>query len=147
MQSEPISTYFSRKILREIIILRKLSDFDDNIFSNKLLEVILPSGVIVKTPQKESTKINTAKLTHIFLVLEKSELDLKKLLDCKPKLDEDHVVVMLYNLLCALYYIHSAGIIHRDLKPSNLLINEDSQIQFCDFGLSRCLPKKTEEEY
>ena len=38
---------------------------------------------------------------------------------------------------------HSAGIIHRDLKPSNILINSDSYIKVCDFGLARCITSNT----
>jgi mitogen-activated protein kinase 15 len=45
----------------------------------------------------------------------------------------------MYQLLKALKFIHSAAIIHRDLKPSNILINSDSYIKVCDFGLARCL--------
>lgn len=46
---------------------------------------------------------------------------------------------MVYNLLCGLKYIHSAGVVHRDLKPANILINEDCSVQLADFGLSRSL--------
>ena len=53
------------------------------------------------------------------------ELDFKKLFDTVPKtlLDEDHIITILYNSLCALSYIHSANIIHRDIKPANFLID------------------------
>ena len=44
----------------------------------------------------------------------------------------------MYQLFKALKFLHSAGIIHRDLKPSNILINSDSFIKVCDFGLARC---------
>lgn len=44
---------------------------------------------------------------------------------------------ILYNLLCGVNYIHSAGIIHRDIKSSNILINEDCNVRICDFGLAR----------
>lgn len=43
----------------------------------------------------------------------------------------------MYNLLCGLHYIHSAGVIHRDLKPANVLINEECTAKICDFGLAR----------
>ncbi|CAG8212298.1 unnamed protein product [Penicillium nalgiovense] len=36
-----------------------------------------------------------------------------------------------------LKYINSAGVVHRDLKPSNILINEDCDLEICDFGLAR----------
>lgn len=37
---------------------------------------------------------------------------------------EDHLIALIYNLLCSLNFIHSAGIMHRDLKPANILVNE-----------------------
>ena len=46
----------------------------------------------------------------------------------------------MYNLLCALKYLHSMNVVHRDIKPSNILINRDCQIKICDFGLARSLP-------
>jgi serine/threonine protein kinase len=42
-------------------------------------------------------------------------------------------------VLRAFKYLHSAKIIHRDLKPSNILLNENCDLQICDFGLSRNL--------
>ena len=54
---------------------------------------------------------------------------------------EDHLIALIYNLLCSLNFIHSAGIMHRDLKPANILVNEKCQIKLCDFGMSRTIPK------
>ena len=77
--------------------------------------------------------------------MELGETDFKKLFDTVPKteLDEDHIITILYNQLCALSYIHSANIIHRDLKPGNILINRNSEIKICDFGLARAMPKQS----
>lgn len=49
IDTERDGSYFLRKLLREIIILRKLSEMKDNIFTNKLLEIILPPDVSIES--------------------------------------------------------------------------------------------------
>ena len=56
---------------------------------------------------------------------------------------EKDLKMILYKLLLALNFIHSANIIHRDIKPANFLIDDESNIMLCDFGMSRAVPKKT----
>ena len=56
------------------------------------------------------------------------------------ELEEEHVVLIMYNLLCALRQMHSMNIVHRDIKPSNILINKDCRIKICDLGMARTLP-------
>jgi len=54
------------------------------------------------------------------------ESDIKKVLGSVENgtvLDEEHIITILYNLLSAMKFLHSANVIHRDLKPGNLLIN------------------------
>ena len=56
------------------------------------------------------------------------------------QLPEKTVVVIIYKLCKALYYVHSYGIAHRDLKPENVLLtneNENADIRLMDFGLSK----------
>ena len=55
-------------------------------------------------------------------------------------LTQDHVKLIVYNLLCAAKFMHSANIVHRDLKPGNILINRDCQVKICDYGIARTLP-------
>ena len=43
----------------------------------------------------------------------------------------------MYQLLCALKFMHSAKVIHRDIKPSNILLNADCRLKVCDFGFAR----------
>jgi len=50
------------------------------------------------------------------------------------------MVTILYNMLCALNFLHSANIMHRDIKPANLLVDADCRVKICDFGLSRSQP-------
>jgi serine/threonine protein kinase len=55
-------------------------------------------------------------------------------------LKEEKVVVIMYKLCKAVYYVHSYGIAHRDIKPENVLLtseSEDADIRLLDFGLSK----------
>ena len=54
-------------------------------------------------------------------------------------LEAMHMKYVIYQLLKALKFIHSAGVVHRDIKPSNLLVNADCHVKICDFGLARSL--------
>ena len=56
-------------------------------------------------------------------------------------LEEVHKQYVIYQLLKALFYMHSADLIHRDIKPSNLLLNSDCHVKLCDFGVSRLVKK------
>lgn len=55
----------------------------------------------------------------------------------KSTITEYHIQTIVYNFLCGVHYIHSAGIIHRDLKPSNILVTDNCTARICDFGLAR----------
>ena len=76
--------------------------------------------------------------------MEKMDSDLQKIIFSKQELSDEHYQFILYQILRALYYLHSANIIHRDLKPQNILINVDKndhkvikEVKIADFGLSR----------
>ncbi|CAB3405896.1 unnamed protein product [Caenorhabditis bovis] len=60
----------------------------------------------------------------------------------KTILTPAHVKFIIYQLLRALKYIHSANVIHRDLKPGNLALTVDCDLTVLDFGLARSLEKK-----
>ena len=121
-----------RNILREISILKQFSQMNENIFVSKLYEVIVAS----------EDRVSLKDAQGIFIVMEYVPNDIKKLLlEVEPNsLKEKHALIIIYNLLCAANYIHSANIMHRDIKPANLLINHSCQISLCDFGQARCVP-------
>jgi mitogen-activated protein kinase 1/3 len=75
----------------------------------------------------------------VYIISELMDTDLHRVIYSRQKLTEDHVQFFLYQMLCALKYMHSAQVLHRDLKPSNILLNSNCDLKICDFGLSRGL--------
>lgn len=75
----------------------------------------------------------------VYMVLELAESDLKKVIKSAIHLQIKHIQTVVYNLLCALKYLHVCNVVHRDLKPANVLINEDCSVKICDFGLARSI--------
>jgi len=54
-----------------------------------------------------------------------------------------HKQYIMYQLLKALKYMHTAAMLHRDMKPSNMLLNSDCLVKVCDFGLARSIASLT----
>jgi mitogen-activated protein kinase 1/3 len=109
----------------------------------------LPSKCKVVTKAEDGSlkeNIDYGCLTHIFLVMELEDFDLKVFMQTisKPDFEEGHVLAIIYNILIAVSFFHSMNIVHRDLKPANILIDDSCRIKICDFGLARTLPKKDE---
>ena len=69
--------------------------------------------------------------------MEYAESDLKKIIKSNINLEMQHTQHIIYNLLCAVKYLHESNVLHRDLKPANVLINEDCTVKLCDYGLAR----------
>lgn len=91
-------------------------------------------------------EVNTAaadSLEYVFLVIELEPMSLDQLLQHSPntQMTEEHVVILMYNLLCSMNFIHTANIMHRDIKPSNILIDGECRAKICDLGFARTMPK------
>lgn len=71
--------------------------------------------------------------------MEYAESDLKKVIKSSIHLQLVHIQTIIYNLLCAIKYLHESNVLHRDLKPANVLVNEDCTVKLCDFGLARSI--------
>ena len=72
----------------------------------------------------------------LYLIFDLMQTDLHNVI-YKIQLTSIQMIFILYQLVKATKYVHSAGIIHRDLKPSNVLINDSCYIKVADFGLAR----------
>ena len=62
-------------------------------------------------------------------------------------LNETHVTTILFNMLCAVEFVHSANLMHRDIKPANFLIDEDCCICLADFGSARPILQSLKSNY
>ena len=101
---------------------------ENNVYTTKLIEII---------KQESETQDS-----HIFIVMDYCNMDIKQSLlsnTTSHNLDKGHVLSIIYNILCAINFLHTSGIVHRDLKPANILISSDCTIKICDFGISRTI--------
>jgi hypothetical protein len=61
-----------RKVIRELFILRKLSEIPNNIYTTKIIDVILPGKCKITSEDDEKSQevLDLDLLTHIFVVME-----------------------------------------------------------------------------
>ena len=121
------SSVHAQRAFREIRVLKHVNHY--NLIS--LLDCFSPADSIVG-------------LRDVYLVTHLMTTDLGKVIKSQ-RLSEEHIKFIVYQIVRALKYIHSAGLIHRDLKPANIAINEECDIKILDFGLARPAEKEMTE--
>ncbi|KAJ2490775.1 kinase subunit of RNA polymerase II carboxy-terminal domain kinase I [Coemansia sp. RSA 2050] len=74
----------------------------------------------------------------VCVVMEYMDYDLSGLIS-HPQWDPEpaHKKSLMQQLLEGLDFMHTRGILHRDIKGSNLLVNQQGQVKYVDFGLAR----------
>uniref|UniRef100_A0A8C6PXJ9 Stress-activated protein kinase JNK n=1 Tax=Nothobranchius furzeri TaxID=105023 RepID=A0A8C6PXJ9_NOTFU len=78
-----------------------------------------------------------SRFSRIFLYLVMELMDASLCQVIHMDLDHERMSYLLYQILCGIRHLHSAGIIHRDLKPSNIVVKSDCTLKILDFGLAR----------
>ncbi|RLN89567.1 hypothetical protein BBJ28_00020668 [Nothophytophthora sp. Chile5] len=81
--------------------------------------------------------VSLAKFEDVYIVSQLMATDLHRVIYSRHALSDEHIAFFMYQMLCAMKYVHSANVIHRDLKPSNVLVNANCELKICDFGLAR----------
>uniref|UniRef100_A0A1I8NDP7 Stress-activated protein kinase JNK n=1 Tax=Musca domestica TaxID=7370 RepID=A0A1I8NDP7_MUSDO len=77
----------------------------------------------------------------MYLVMELMDANLSAVVGIG--LDHNRLSYLIYQILCGIRHLHSAGIIHRDLKPSNICVNANCSLKILDFGLARTAAEPT----
>uniref|UniRef100_A0A672ZRN7 Stress-activated protein kinase JNK n=1 Tax=Sphaeramia orbicularis TaxID=375764 RepID=A0A672ZRN7_9TELE len=108
----------AKRAYRELVLMKCVNH--KNIIS--LLNVF--------TPQKSLEEFQ-----DVYLVMELMDANLCQVI--QMELDHERMSYLLYQMLCGIKHLHSAGIIHRDLKPSNIVVKSDCTLKILDFGLAR----------
>ena len=75
---------------------------------------------------------------HFFIVMENiCGGNLLNAINKMSKFSESMAKNIFKQLIETIKYLHSIGIVHRDIKPDNILLDLDSTIKLCDFGVSK----------
>jgi len=76
---------------------------------------------------------------YLALVFELFDLNLFELIrEHQKPFDENISLLMVYQLLRALSYMHSKNLFHRDIKPENCMLNRKTyELKLADFGSTR----------
>jgi len=124
------ANYITKKVLREITVMRRITEMKCPDSLCRLIDIIAP------------TDFSKEENNFIFVVMEYMKTDLKQLMDSlrEKSFTEKHLLKVIYGILSGLNFLHSANVLHRDIKPSNILIDDNFNVKICDFGLSRIDP-------
>lgn len=79
---------------------------------------------------------------YVAIVFELMDCNLYEFLKECPQhfFSEDVSLLLIYQLLLSVSFLHSHNMFHRDIKPENCMINKDTYLlKLCDFGSTRAV--------
>ncbi|KAF2984342.1 hypothetical protein EK904_000730, partial [Melospiza melodia maxima] len=128
----------AKRAYRELVLMKCVNHKNVSVQQEKWYvhccvrrEVVLIISLLnVFTPQKSLEEFQ-----DVYLVMELMDANLCQVI--QMELDHERMSYLLYQMLCGIKHLHSAGIIHRDLKPSNIVVKSDCTLKILDFGLAR----------
>lgn len=129
------------EILKQNVAIKKLSKpFQNSTHAKRayrefcIMKLVNHKNIIsllnAYTPQK-----SVDEFVDVYLVMELMDANLCQVI--QMELDHERISYLLYQMLCGIKHLHTAGIIHRDLKPSNIVVKSDCTLKILDFGLAR----------
>lgn len=82
--------------------------------------------------------------THILMVMERGEIDLRHIIDAlkADALDADLIWFYASGLFTCVEAVHSYSVVHSDLKPANFVM-VGGVLKIIDFGIASCVPEHT----
>ena len=141
-----VSTNRRVAIKKEIEIFKNYQDCKRYIREIKLLRLLTHMNIVNLIEVIISPLDDLTNFKGIYLVLGLCDTSLANMIRSKMTLNTYQIKKVMYQIVLAVYYIHSAGVLHRDLKPGNILINKNASIRLCDFGLSRSIYKTIQSD-
>ncbi|XP_022376913.1 mitogen-activated protein kinase 9 isoform X4 [Enhydra lutris kenyoni] len=127
----------AKRAYRELVLLKCVNhkNYKQEGKSHRIPQIIIINILIISllnvfTPQKTLEEFQ-----DVYLVMELMDANLCQVIHME--LDHERMSYLLYQMLCGIKHLHSAGIIHRDLKPSNIVVKSDCTLKILDFGLAR----------
>ncbi|XP_037826101.1 stress-activated protein kinase JNK-like [Lucilia sericata] len=126
---------------KQSVAIKKLSKPFQNVIQAKrayrelkLLKIVNHRNIICLLDVFTTDK-TLEEFQDVYMVMELMEANLNSVIHIG--LDHDRLSYLIYQILCGIKHLHTAGIIHRDLKPSNIVVKSDCSLKILDFGLAR----------
>ncbi|THD24117.1 Mitogen-activated protein kinase [Fasciola hepatica] len=136
-----VCTAYDTRLQRRVAIKKLTKPFEDKEYAKRThRELKILSHVdhenILCLIDAFSPQTSLEQFKDVYLVTPLMGADLEAVIRSQS-LSDGHIRFLVYQILRALKYMHSAGLVHRDLKPVNIAVNEDCELKILDFGLAR----------